>query len=216
VTVTLGKPDNETMPQVLTFPEPISSLAVRRPGREKFSDQDYWAFCEASRDLHIERTAQGEIVLLPPEGGESAYRNTEAAVQLHDWARNDGRGTGFGSSVQFFLPDGSGLSPDAAWVSNANLHRLTRQQRKKFLRLSPEFVVEVLSPTDSLKAAKAKMDLWIANGVELAWLIDGDAQTVYVYRKGQPAKTRRNIAELAGDGPVAGFVLNLRPIWEGL
>jgi Uma2 family endonuclease len=212
--------DNESMAQVLTFPEPISSVAVRRPGRKKFSDEDYWAFCEA----------EGEIIIVPPAGGESDYRTTEVIGELRSWARKDGRGTAFGSSVQFFLPDGSGLSPDAAWVSNASLHRLTRQQRKKFLRLSPEFVVEVLSPTDSLKEAKAKtsaqpargvvrdqrMELWIANGVELAWLIDGDAQTVYVYRKGQPVKARRNIPQLAGDSPVAGFVLNLGPIWEGL
>ena len=204
------------MPQVLTFPEPISSLAVRRPGREKFSDEDYWAFCVANPDLRVERTAQGEMVIVPPAGGESDYRSSEVITELKVWARKDGRGTGFGSSVQFFLPDGSGLSPDAAWVSNASLHRLTRQQRKKFLRISPEFVVEVLSPSDNLKEAKAKMELWIANGVELAWLIDGDARTVYIYRQGQSVKTRRNTPQLAGEGSVAGFALNLVPIWEGL
>jgi Uma2 family endonuclease len=167
---------------------------------------------------------------MPPAGGESDDRTAEVIAELRIWAKKDGRGRGLGSSVQFFLPDGSGLSPDAAWVSNASLHRLTRQQRKKFLRLSPEFVVEVLSPSDSLKEAKAKtsaqpargvvrdqrMELWIANGVELAWLIDGGARTVYVYRKGHPVKTRRNIPQLAGEGPIAGFVLNLAPVWESL
>lgn len=204
------------MQQVLTFPEPISGLAVRRHGREKFSDEEYWAFCMANRDLHIERTAEGEIVVAPPAGGESDYRNTEVVADLRNWARQDGRGTAFGPSVQFFLPDGSGLSPDASWVSNQSLSRLTKQQRKKFLRLTPEFVVEVLSPTDRLKEAKAKMELWMANGVELGWLIDGDAETVYIYRKGRPAKTRRHIQELAGEGPLAGFVLKLAPIWRGL
>src|SRR6266849_5225729 len=194
------------MAQVLTLPEFFSVVAVRRPGREKLSDADYWALCEANRDLHIERTAEGEIVILPPAGGESDYRNVEVSGELRSWAKKDGRGQAFGSSVQFFLPDGSGLSPDAAWVSNESLSRLTKQQRKKFLRLVPEFVVEVLSPSDNLKEAKAKMELWIANGVELAWLIDGDAETVHVYRKGQPSKTRRHIQEFAGEGPVAGFV----------
>ena len=204
------------MQQVLTFPEPISGLAVRRHGREKFSDEEYWAFCEANRDLHIERTAEGEIVVAPPAGGESDYRNTKAVSQLDAWAEADGSGTAFGPSVQFFLPDGSGLSPDASWVSNESLSRLTKQQRKKFLRLTPEFVVEVLSPTDSLKEAKKKMELWMANGVELGWLIDADAETVYIYRKGRPAKTRRHIQELAGEGPLAGFVLKLALIWRGL
>ena len=204
------------MQQVLTFPEPISGLAVRRQGREKFSDADYWAFCEANPDLRVERSAEGEIVIVPPAGGESDNRSAEVVTDLTVWARKDGRGKAFGPSVQFFLPDGSGLSPDAAWVSNESLSRLTKQERKKFLRLSPEFVVEVLSPSDSLKESKAKMELWIANGVRLAWLIDGDAETVYVYRKGQTPKTRRHIPELVGDGPVTGFVLNLKPIWEGL
>ena len=136
--------------------------------------------------------------------------------ELSFWAEKDGRGKGFGPSVQFFLPDGSGLSPDAAWVSNESLNRLTKQERKKFLRLSPEFVVEVLSPSDNLREAKAKMELWIANGVHLAWLIDGDAETVHVYRKGHAPRIRRRIPELAGEGPVAGFLLNLKPIWEGL
>jgi len=208
--------DNVDTMQALMFPEPVSTLAVRRQGREQFSDAEYWAFCEANPDLRIERTAQGEIVVMPPSGGESDYRSSEVITDLKNWARIDGRGTAFGSSVQFFLPDGSGLSPDAAWVSHESLNRLTKQQRKKFLRLVPEFVVEVLSPSDDLKEAKAKMELWIANGVELAWLIDGDAETVHVYRKGHMPKTRRHVAELAGAGPVAGFVLKLTPIWEGL
>ena len=204
------------MPQVLTFPEPVSSLVVRIRGLEQFSDDEYWSFCGANRDLRIERSPDGEIVILPLNGGESAYRTTEVAGELFSWARRDGRGKAFGPSVQYFLPDGSGRSPDTSWVSNESIEHLTKQQRRKFLRLTPEFVIEVLSPTDRLKQAKEKMELWIANGVELGWLIDGDAETVYVYRKGRPAKTRRHLQELAGEGPVAGLVLKLAPIWRGL
>jgi Uma2 family endonuclease len=204
------------MQQVLTFPEPISSLAVRRPDREKFSDDEYWAFCLANPDLRIERTAEGEIVVAPPAGGESGYREGEVFWELKTWSKADGRGKAFSPSVQYFLPDGSGLSPDASWVSNESLARLTKRERRKFLRLTPEFVVEVLSPSDRLKDAKEKMEQWIANGVQLAWLIDGDAETVYIYRKGRPPKTRRHVQELAGEGPVAGFVLKLAAIWEGL
>lgn len=202
------------MPQVITFPEPAASWGLRRLAG--LSDEDYQALCEANPGLHIERTAEGEIVIAPPAGGESDYRSSEVITELKIWARRDGRGKAFGSSVQFTLPDGSGLSPDAAWVSNESLATLTRQQRKKFLRLAPEFVVEVLSPTDDLKQAKAKMEQWIANGVQLAWLIDGDAQTVYVYRAGRAPRTGRRIREIAGEGPVAGFTLNLVPIWKGL
>src|ERR1043166_3774221 len=102
------------MQQVVKFPEPISSFALRSLGRERFSDEEYWAFCEANRDLHIERTAEGEIVVAPPAGGESDNRNMKVGIQLGVWAQADGRGETFGSSVQYFLPDGSGLSPDAS------------------------------------------------------------------------------------------------------
>ena len=114
------------------------------------------------------------------------------------------------------MPDRSVLSPDAAWVSNEALARLTPKQRKEFLRLCPEFVVEVVSPSDDLTQAKRKMESWVSNGAQLAWLIDGDARAVYVYTKGRPPKTHRSIAELAGSGPVKGFVLKLGAIWRGL
>ena len=158
----------------------MSAITIRQPERERFSDDEYWAFCQANQDLRVERTAEGEVIIGPPAGGESDYRSTEVQGELRQWAMQDGSGKAFGSSVQFLLPDGSGLSPDAAWVSNESLNTLSKQERKKFLRLSPEFVVEVLSPSDSLGDAKAKMQQWIANGVQLGWLIDGDAKTVYV------------------------------------
>jgi Uma2 family endonuclease len=207
--------DNVDMNQVVTFREPLP-ITVRRTDREKFSDDDYWDFCAANPNLRVERTAEGEIVIVPPAGGESDYRCSEVSGELRNWAQRDARGKSFGPSVQFLLPDGSGLSPDAAWVSNESLSRLSKEDRKKFLRLSPEFVGEVMSPSDDLKSAKAKLELWIANGVQLGWLIDGDGRTVYVYRKGRTMRSRRGIAELPGEGPVAGFVLKLATIWEGL
>jgi len=131
----------------------------------------------------------------------------------------DGRGKAFGPSVQFLLPDGSGRSPDAAWVSNNRLSVLSKQERRQFLRVIPEFVVEVMSPSDRLAAAQKKMGLWMANGVELGWLIDGDARRVYVYREASGSLEPRLVADtesIAGEGPVEGFVLQLGEIWEGL
>ncbi len=204
------------MSPALTLPEDTATWELRPLGREPLSDDAYWAFCAANRDLRIERSGSGVIAILPLDGGETACRVADVTTDVAAWSHSDGRGKAFGPSVQFFLPDGSGLSPDAAWVSNESLAKLTKQQRRKFLRLSPEFIVEVLSPTDSLKQAKAKMQSWIANGVQLAWLIDGDARTVYVYRPGRAPRTRRGLREIAGEGPVAGFTLHLLPIWRGL
>jgi Uma2 family endonuclease len=101
-------------------------------------------------------------------------------------------------------------------VANGTLARLTKQDRKKFLRLAPEFVVEVMSPSDHPRHTHKKMELWLANGVQLAWLIDGDSETVHIYQQGAEPRVRRHAREVAGTGPVAGFVLKLGPIWRGL
>ncbi len=177
--------------------------------------EDYVAFCAANPKLRCERTAEGKVTLLGAVGGDGSYRSGTVSAELSRWADTNG-GYAFGSNAQFILPDGSALLPDASWVSHANLHTLTYEQRREFLRLVPEFVVEVMCPSDRLKPAKAKMEQWIANGVQLAWLIDGDHETVYVYRKGRNAETRRGIQEITGEGPVKGFTLKLQEIWRGL
>ncbi len=188
---------------------------ILRNGR-KFSDKAYLQFCGDNPDLRVERTSEGEIAIMPPAGSESDYRGTKGVGQLDLWAERDGRGKAFGCSAQFFLPDGSARSPDAAWVSNEALKRTSYEERRRFMHLCPEFVIEVLSPSDRLTRAKAKMEQWIANGVQLAWLIDGDHQTVYVYQPNQPVEVRKGILKLAGKGPVKGFTLQLRTIWQGL
>jgi Uma2 family endonuclease len=200
--------------QVNTALTEPSELAIGN--RRKFSDKAYLEFCETNPDLRVERTADGEIVMVPPAGGESSFRSLGAAMQLGVWAQKNGRGKAFDSSAQFMLPDGSSLSPDTAWVSIESLNRLSKDDRKVFLRLCPEFVIEVLSPSDRLQKAKAKMEQWIANGAQLGWLIDGDRQTVHIYQPNQPVETRKGILKLAGKGPVKGFVLQLRTIWDGL
>jgi Uma2 family endonuclease len=182
----------------------------------RLSDDDYFAFCAANPDLRIERSAQGEIIIVPPAGGESDHRNGDFISQLFNWAKKSRRGQGFASSAQFMLPSGAALSPDSAWVSNERLAMLTREQRRGFLPVVPEFVVEVMSPSDRLRAAQRKMQQWMENGVELGWLIDGDNRCVFVYRRGREMRQERNVSQIQGEGPVEGFVLDLTDIWAGL
>jgi Uma2 family endonuclease len=183
----------------------------------RMNDDEYYAFCMANPDVRFERTAQGEIIIVPPAGGESSYRSGDAFGQLRDWAKRDGRGKACDSSAEFILPTGAALSPDAAWVSNRQLSQLSKEQRRKFLPLCPEFLIGVMSPSDRLPAAQEKMEEWIRGGSELAWLIHGDEKTVYVYRAGQiGAETRTGILKIAGEGPVAGFELDLADIWAGI
>src|SRR5579863_6634781 len=200
----------------VALPESESPVKLVLDPEHPLTDDQYFAFCMANSNLRIERTAQGEIVIVPPAGGESDHRNVIVSSQLHVWARKDGRGTAFGSSVEFILPSGAALSPDAAWVSREKIDRLTKEERRKFLRLVPDFVAEVMSPSDRLPTAQAKMEEWTDNGVPLGWLIDGDAQTVYVYRISKPMERLTGLTSLPGDGPIAGLVLDLTAIWAGL
>ena len=181
------------------------------------SDDEYYDFCVANPDVWFERNAQGEIIIVAPAGIESDNRNLDIGAQLNQWAKRDGRGKAFGPTGEFILPNGAAYAPDAAWVSKERLAALSKVQLRKFVKLVPEFVVELLSFSDRLPSAKKKMAEWMANGVALGWLIDADKQTIYVYRAdGESPEKMEGIERLAGEGPVEGFVLELNDIWEGL
>jgi len=198
----------------VTIPEKALPAKIILNPELHMTDDEYFAFCQASPDVRFERTAEGEIVIVPPAGWESDFENAEVVRQLGNWAIRDGRGQASGPSTEFMLETGAAYSPDAAWVSTAKLARLTKAQRRKFPRLCPEFIVEVMSPSDRLKAAQHKMREWMRAGVELGWLIHGDKRTVYIYRAGQEAEARSGILQLSGEGPVAGFELDLTRIWD--
>lgn len=182
----------------------------------RMTDDEYFDFCANNAKLRIERTAQGDILIMPPAGGESSYRNSELSAQLRDWARRDGRGRAFDSSVEYFLPSGAAYSPDASWVFRARLDKLTRAEKRKFPPLCPDFVVELRYPSDRLPKLKAKMREWIENGVQLGWLLDPDRRTAYIYRPNTEPEQLVHPERLIGEGPIAGFVLDLEPIWAGL
>src|SRR5260370_33888043 len=164
----------------------------------RMNDDEYYEFCMASPDVRFERIAQGDIIIVPPAGLGWGYQRLGVGVQLQEWATRDGRGKAFGSSAEFILPTGAALSPDAAWVSNRRIAGVPKEERRKFPRVCPEFVVEVMSPSDRLRRAQEKMEEWIRGGVDLAWLIQSEERTVYVYRAGQTgAEERTGILKIA-------------------
>jgi Uma2 family endonuclease len=179
------------------------------------TDDEFFDFCQTVPLLRIERNARGEIVIEPHIGNETSYRRTDLAAQLGNWARRDGRGKVFGD-VGFLLPDGSVLSPGPAWVDDAKFRSLSKAALQKFAPVVPDFVIEVLALGDNLAAIQAKMERWIANGAALAWLVDADNRTVYVYRPGQPCAVHSKIAQLEAGGPVQGFIADLSDVWTGL
>lgn len=182
----------------------------------EISAEEFEDFCAENPSLRAELSSQGEITIMPPAGGESSFRSLDVSGELRHWAKQSKSGRAFESSVAFVLPSGAVLSPDASWVSNRKLEALSTAQRRRFLCLVPDFIVEVRSPSDRRPILELKMAEWIASGVPLAWLIDGDAKTVTIYRPTAPPQTLAGIQELAADGLTDGFVLDLTDIWAGL
>jgi|SRR5215469_7905752 len=180
------------------------------------SDDGYWEMCAANPEVRFEREPSGEIIILPPSGFETSYRNSDLTAQLTVWAKHDKRGVAIGSSTEFFLSNGAARSPNACWILITRLSAFTKEEKGKFLHLCPDFIVELKSPSDRLAQQKAKMQEWMDNGAQLGWLIDADKRTAYVYRRGKAPEELINIESLAGEGPVEGFVLALGAIWKGL
>lgn len=151
---------------------------------------------------------------MTPSGGKTSNREGYLSRELDFWAERDGKGISFNASGGFSLPDGSIRSADAAWLSSQKWNSLTREQQSKFVPFCPEFVIELRSPGDSVSDLESKMDEWMANGTELAWLIDPELKIAVIDRPGRAPETLQEPQVLRGEDPVAGFVLNMQRLWE--
>lgn len=175
------------MAQITTSDTPVS-LNLRMGGALRLSDDELFDLCARNRELRIERTAEGDLIVMTPAGGETAHRNAKITAALLMWADHDGTGIAFDSSAGFLLPNGAERSPDAAWVERSRWAALPPEGREKFVPLAPDFVVELRSRSDRLSVLQAKMEEYRDNGVRLGWLLDPEERRVHVYRRRQPVE----------------------------
>jgi len=196
-----------------TLPDP-PTLTLRLDPIIELDDDQLFDLCQRNRDLRIERTASGKLVLMTPAGGETSGRNAAITSQLWMWARRDGTGQVFDSSGGFLLPDGAMRSPDAAWVERRRLRRLPKAERQRFLPLCPTFVIELRSPSDPLEPLRSKLREYLENGTRLGWLIDPGERRVEIYRPEAEAEILEEPASVSGDPELPGFVLELDEIWD--
>jgi Uma2 family endonuclease len=200
------------MVQIATQPETLS-LELPSSIALHVTPEQFAALAIANRDLRLELTATGELIVNPPTGGESGKRNLSISTQLGNWFEtHEELGEAFDSSTGFILPNGATLSPDAAWLSRERWDALTVQQQKGFVPLCPDFVFELRSQSDSLSKLQAKMQEYLDNGAKLGWLIDPQNQRVEIYRSGRKVELWENPAELFGEDILPEFVLNLRRV----
>jgi Uma2 family endonuclease len=182
---------------------------------QPMTDEEFAAFCAEHTDLSFEMTADAELIVMPPTYSDTGVVNFDIAVQLGSWAKKDGRGYGCDSSAGFVLPNGARRSPDASWTLRTRVQQLGARQRKAFWHLCPDFVIEVKSDSDRLKPLREKMLEYLGQGAQLGWLIDPESKAVEVYRAGGHER-RTGLNTLEGEGPVAGFVLDLTSVWDPL
>ncbi len=192
----------ETIPVVLHVPTTL----------EMTQDQ-FFELCQANRDLRIERTAEGDLLIMPPAGAETSHRNAGLTALFYVWARKDGSGLVFDSSGGFKLPNGATRAPDVAWVRRSRWDALTTEERRGFAPLCPDFVLELRSPSDDLSKLQEKMEEYTANGARLGWLIDPVSRRVHVYHGDARVEILEDPASVSGDPTLPGFRLDLADAW---
>lgn len=180
----------------------------------QLSQEQFYQLCQANPDLKLERNANGELIVMPPTGGETGRTNSKTNLQLALWNEQTQLGEVFDSSTGFHLPNGADRSPDASWIKKSRWDALTPEQRERFLPLCPDFVIEILSPSDSLRKTQTKMQEYLDNGCQLGWLINRRNETVEIYRPQQVAEVLEKPKSLSGEEVLRGFVLNLKIFWE--
>lgn len=192
---------------------PDEATVLRGPFVTGFSDDEFFRFCQENDLARIERTANHEIIIMPPAGFESSYSSGQSYFALALWQRQHRQGKVLESSVGYLLADESVLSPDASWLSPERLATVTAAQLQKYPPLCPDFVIEVKSPSDRIPTLQAKMAQWLDNGVRLGFLIDTESETAYVYAPDQPMQTVEGFdKELSGEPVLPGFRLDLREL----
>jgi Uma2 family endonuclease len=191
----------------------MNALTVNLNPVIELTDEQFFQLCQVNENLRFERTATGELIIMPPTGGETGNRNGRLTQKLFNWVDADGTGIAFDSSTGFKLPNGANRSPDASWIKLERWNALTEKQQTRFLPLCPDFVVELLSPTDSLKDTQQKMQEYRDNGARLGWLINRKSRQVEIYRLGKDVEVLESPVSLSGEDILVGFVLNLEAIW---
>ena len=195
----------ETYPSLMPFSLDFHSA--------RLSDEQFEELCLNNRDMKFEMSATGDLIIVAPTSPESGWKNSDLNYEVVKWSKKDGTGIVFDSSTIFTFPNKAKRSPDVSWMPREKWEAVPKIERKKFTKVVPDFVIELLSPTDSLFATREKMEEYITNGVLLGWLIDPEKKTVYVYRANGEIEVLKDPEKVLGENVLPGFELNVREIW---
>lgn len=179
----------------------------------ELTDEQFYQLCRRNPDVKFERSAKGELIIMPPTGGETGNYNSEINADFVIWNRQTKLGKVFDSSTGFKLPNSANRSPDVAWIKQERWDALTSKQKEKFPPIAPDFVLEFMSPSDDLRKTQEKMQEYMDNQVKLGWLIDRKTRRVEIYRLGQEVEVVESPTQLSGEDVLPGFILNLQNVF---
>jgi Uma2 family endonuclease len=191
----------------------MNALTISLDSVIDLTDEQFYLLCRKNSDLRFERNPQGDITIMAPEGGDTGMYSARITTDLETWNRQTNLGFTFGSSTGFKLPNGSDRSPDAAWILKSRWEALTPNQREKFPPICPDFIIELMSPSDSLKVTQAKMQEYQDNGARLGWLINRSDRQVEIYRLGQQKEVFQTPSSLSGEDVLPNFILSFEAFW---
>lgn len=191
----------------------MNSVTLNLNSIIQLNSEQFYQICQENPELKLERNAKGELIVMAPTGGETGKRNLTVGALLWLWNEQTQLGEVFDSSTGYILPNGANRSPDASWIEKSRWETLTPEQKEKFIPLCPDFVIELLSPTDSLRNTQEKLREYLENGCRLGWLINRKKQEVEIHRPGQSVEVLQSPQSLSGEDVLPGFVLNLQTIW---
>jgi Uma2 family endonuclease len=180
------------------------------------NDLEFLAFCSRYPEWFVEVSADGEVLIMPPNYPLNAIRSSAIVSALTTWANHEAKGVVTDATAGFVLPNGARRSPDAAWISRGKLATLTPTELDGFWHLCPEFIIELRRPSDRLQKLQEKMAGWMLAGADLGWMIDPENQTVEIYRPNAPVEVVSDTMSIVSDPPVEGFRLDLAQVWNPL
>ena len=191
--------------------------AIAIPRGFRVTPEQFEQLAYAEQVVRMELTKNGELIVMSPTGGTAGRKNSRLTQQLRNWADRVGTGEVFDSSTVFVLPNGARKSPDVSWIKLERWNKLTDAQQDGFPPIAPDFVIELVSPSDlknqRYEDLQAKMQEYLANGVKLGWLMEPKGKTVEIYRAGQPVEILSNPKTLSGEDVLPGFILDLSEIF---
>lgn len=190
----------------------MNSLTISLDTILNLTDEKLFQLCQQNRDLRFERNAQGELAIMAPEGSDRGRRNIDIGSRVWNWNEQKKLGVVFGSSAGFILPNGAMRSPDVSWIIKDRWDALTPAQQAKFAPICPDFVIELMSPSDNLRIVQAKMQEYQENGTRLGWLINRSNKQVEIYRIDTVEILQAPIT-LSGAEVLPEFTLSMESIW---